>query len=75
MQQTITWKMWQGVSRPQWAVDSQIHAIWDPIYKHGLALIPEWINHYIHFKVWDEMIYFIATLTFGNGYLISYHPS
>ena len=26
-------------------------------YQHGLSLIPEWINYYIHYKVWDEIIY------------------
>ena len=23
----------------------------------NMALIPEWISNYIHYKVWDEIIY------------------
>ena len=28
-----------------------------PFYQHGLTLIPAWISNYIHYKVWDEIIY------------------
>ena len=28
-----------------------------PVYQHGLTVIPEWINKYIHDKVWDEITY------------------
>ena len=31
-----------------------------PLYnmvEHGLTLITAWISHYIHYKVWDEIIY------------------
>ena len=24
-----------------------------PFYKHGLTLIPAWINNYTHYEVWD----------------------
>ena len=30
---------------------------WGRFYKHGLTLIPAWISNYIHYKVWDEIIY------------------
>ena len=26
---------------------------WGPFYKHGLILIPAWVNNYIHYKGWD----------------------
>ena len=47
-----------------------------PFYKHGLTLVPVWINNYIHYKVWDEITYVSQTsvmqpLKFGNGYVIS----
>ena len=28
-----------------------------PVYLHVLALISPWISNYIHYKVWDEIIY------------------
>ena len=28
-----------------------------PFYLHGLALIPAWVNNYIHYNVWDEITY------------------
>ena len=28
-----------------------------PFYLHGLTLIQAWINHYIHYEAWDEIIY------------------
>ena len=30
--------------------------VWIPFYQHGY-LIPAWISHYIHYKVWDEITY------------------
>ena len=27
-----------------------------PTYKHGLALIPAWINNHINYKMWDRII-------------------
>ena len=30
---------------------------WGAIYQHGLILITAWISNYIHYKVWDEIIY------------------
>ena len=29
----------------------------EPLYKHGLTLIPAWIIKYSHYKVWDEINY------------------
>ena len=26
-------------------------------HKHGLTLIPVWINHYIHYMMWGEITY------------------
>ena len=28
-----------------------------PFYLHGWTLTPAWISNYIHYKVWDEIIY------------------
>ena len=28
-----------------------------PFYWHGLTLISAWISNYIHYKMWDEIIY------------------
>ena len=28
-----------------------------PFYKHALTLFPAWISNYIHYKMWDEIIY------------------
>ena len=28
-----------------------------PFYKHVLILIPAWISNYIHYELWDEIIY------------------
>ena len=30
---------------------------WDLFYWCGLTLIPAWINNYIQYKVWKEIIY------------------
>ena len=41
---------------------------WGPFYWHGLTLIPAWISNYIHYKVWDEIIYpFLNFPKFRNG--------
>ena len=32
-------------------------AIYGHFYYHGLTLIPAWISDYIHYKVWDAIIY------------------
>ena len=32
------------------------NVILDPFYWHGLTLIPAWINIYIHYEMWDEII-------------------
>ena len=29
----------------------------DPLYQHGLTLIPAWISNYTHYNVWDEITY------------------
>ena len=42
-----------------------------PFYKHGLTLIPAWISNYIHYKVWDEIIY--PFLNFNGATVISTH--
>ena len=31
--------------------------ILSPFYLHDLTLIPAWLNNYIHYKVWNEIIY------------------
>ena len=31
--------------------------IFGRFYKHGWTLIVAWISNYIHYKVWDEIIY------------------
>ena len=37
----------------------QLHTthISGPFYEHGWTLIAPWINHYIHFNVWDAITY------------------
>ena len=30
---------------------------WGSFYQHGLTLISAWISNYIHYKVWDGIIY------------------
>ena len=34
-----------------------IHTTRGPFYLHGLTLIRAWISNYIHYKVWNEIIY------------------
>ena len=41
-------------------------------------IIPAWISNYVHYKVWDEIIYQFpnfngCTVEFGNGWVISSH--
>ena len=49
-----------------------------PFYQHSLTLIPAWVSNYVHYNVWDEIIYpfptsMVKPLKFGNGYIISSH--
>ena len=37
-------------------------------YKHGLTLIPAWINNYTYYKVWDEISYPFPNF---NGYTVT----
>ena len=51
---------------------------WGPFYEHGWALIPEWIDNYIYYNVWDEITYpflnsTMRLLKFGKGLDISSH--
>ena len=36
-----------------------------PFYKHGLTLIPTWINNRIHYEVWDEITHPFPTTNFN----------
>ena len=45
---------------------------WYYVQIYGLTLIPTWISYYIHYKVWEEIIYSFPNSTeqplkFGNG--------
>ena len=51
---------------------------WGLFYEHGWALIPEWIDNYIYYNVWDEITYpflnsTVRLLKFGKGLVISSH--
>ena len=52
---------------------------WGLFHQHGLTLISTWISHYIHYKVWDEIMYPFPNLNgctievCGNGKVISSH--
>ena len=39
------------------SVEQRFITTWPPFYYHGLTSIPVWISNYIHYNVWDEIIY------------------
>ena len=38
---------------------------WHPLNQRGLTLFPAWMSNYIHYEIWDEIIYPFPN--FGNG--------
>ena len=57
MENTDVWTTEKGspasVARPRWPWSGDLGPLWLIWYN----LISAWINHYIHYKVWDEMTY------------------
>ena len=49
-----------------------------PLYWHGLTLIPAWVSYYIHYQVYDEIIYtfpnFIGTAIEVWEWIINFIP-
>ena len=46
------------------------NAAWDPLYLHGLTLIPAWISNSIHYKVCGDIIYPFPFMEMGK----LFHP-
>ena len=57
----IVWNWWSA-SRP-WLIKIGLVEQWNSgidnklTHKHGLTVIPAWINNYIHYKLWDGITY------------------
>ena len=47
----------------------------DPFYLNGSTLIPAWISHYIHYKVWDETTYPFPNFNSPQASMCWYHNS
>ena len=43
-----------------------------PLYLHGLTLFPAWIRNYIHYNVWDEIIFPIPNVSHFTRLVITY---
>ena len=46
----LIYKIWS-------AFPTSIYTHLGPFYQQGLTLIPAWLNHHFHSKVWDEITY------------------
>ena len=46
-----------------WLQQSLIHGL-IPFHWHGLTLLSTWISNYIHYKMWDEIMYPFQTINF-----------
>ena len=54
----ILWIVWKISMRFRYIpIDNEQLVFSGLFYQHGLTLIPSWISNYIHYKVWDEIIY------------------
>ena len=40
-----------------------LHSSWEPIYQHGLTIIPAWLSKYGHYKVWNKITYLFLNLS------------
>ena len=49
------WPIFSYSSEMFVGIGAIIRMPWEPLYWHGLTLIPAWISNYIHYKVWDEI--------------------
>ena len=52
--------MWSYQNKFHRVLKSPDTLVLSPVYQCGLTLIPPWINNYIHFKGWNEIIYPVA---------------
>ena len=50
-------------------------AIRGPFYLHQLTLIPTQISNYIHYKVWDEIIYSFPNVNIGTTEVWEWIPN